>query len=192
MADEGKKLDDIEINKLKAIVGMEKPGDKESDVERLKELVEKESKEIPAPPVPAEQEKASTEPPGTELKKTEKAEEKTGITKTEKEKADLFVKIEDHKEIASKLLEARKEIKAIAETVELLARAESLKEEAIKRMEEHVQKMEQLWKSVLDRLSEEDRTYPEYFDEEKVIKESEIMDLKAELDKLKHILEKMR
>lgn len=197
MAKDSKKLDDVEINKLKAVIGMEKvTSTKEDDVEKLREFLE------------SEQGVASSESmqKGTDEKKgaktvEEKAEEKQTQDKAEQQaggkaeesgkESDLFVKIDNHREIALKLLEARKEIKSIADTIELLAKAESLKEEAIRRMEEHVGKMESLWKSVLNYLAEGDKIYPEYFDEKKVV-ESELANLKAELDRLGELLGRMK
>ncbi len=192
-----KRLDENEINRLKAIVGMEKVNQAEEDeVEKLRKFVEADdaSPKLKNTASRKGREETSSEEHGIPAERKEqegkKKIEKSGSTVVEE--TDLFVKIDNHKEIASSLLEARKEIKSIASTVELLAKAESLKEEGIRRMEKHVEKMEQLWKNVVNNLAETNRIYPEYLEGVGGAENKELMDLKAELDKLKHILERMK
>ena len=64
----------------------------------------------------------------------------------------LFVKIEEHDQIADSLTEAKKDIKAIADTIELLARAEKLKADAIERMEHHIDSFESMLHGIESRI----------------------------------------
>ncbi len=109
-----------------------------------------------------------------------------------KQEKDLFVKIDEHREIAEQLITARDAIKEIAETVELLAKAESIKEEAIKRLEESAEKIDRAWKRSLELLEEGNKTYPEEFDEQRLTGGDELYQLKVELDRLRKILERIR
>ena len=47
----------------------------------------------------------------------------------------LFVKINNHTDIAAELIETKKDIRATAETISLLTKAEKLKKEAIEKLE---------------------------------------------------------
>lgn len=66
--------------------------------------------------------------------------------------SQLFVKIEEHDQITQALDEAKRDIKSIADTIELLARAEKLKADAIERMEHHVDSFERLLESIETRI----------------------------------------
>ncbi len=51
---------------------------------------------------------------------------------------DVFIKIDDHVNIAKTLIDSKKELKSISDTILLLAKAEKLKKEAIEKMEQHL------------------------------------------------------
>ncbi len=237
---EKNKLDDVEINRLKAIVGMGDKSSSQDDAGKLAEALEKlegEKKKLEelrksvvatnAPPKPQREVKESAARIESAAKKEESAEKKVrrddvklresakklveklkesgkvaeriqtsdaglrigGVKKSNK---DLFVKIDEHREIAEQLILAKEAIKEIAETVELLAKAESIKEEAIKRLEESLDKIDHAWKRALELLEEGDKTYPEYYDESSTIKGDEYYQLKVELERLRKILEKIK
>ena len=66
--------------------------------------------------------------------------------------SQLFVRIEEHDKVGNDLHKAREDIKTIASTIELLARAEKLKAEAIDRMEQHVANFDSLLQKIEGRI----------------------------------------
>ena len=224
------KLDDAEINRLRAIVDMDKSSSPKDDVDRLAEALErlegekKRLEELKKKVVtatiskPGEQEEVK---PVSEKEEREERKEKDEsglkegakklverikesgrvvevpvaklkIGEVKKTDKDLFVKIDEHREIAEQLIIARNAIRDVAETIELLAKAESIKEEAIRRLEESLDKIDHAWKKALELLEEGDKTYPEYYDERSTIKSDDYYQLKVELERLRKILEKIK
>ncbi len=64
----------------------------------------------------------------------------------------LFVKIDDHELVSNELSKSRMDIKAMANTIELLGKAEKLKAEAVARMEENLDLLDAKIKDIEPRL----------------------------------------
>ncbi|MCK5233822.1 MAG: hypothetical protein KAJ91_03310 [Candidatus Aenigmarchaeota archaeon] len=64
----------------------------------------------------------------------------------------LFVKIDDHELVSNELSKSRLDIKAMANTIELLGKAEKLKAEAVARMEENLNILDAKIKDIEPRL----------------------------------------
>ncbi len=64
----------------------------------------------------------------------------------------LFVKIDDHELVSNELSKSRMDIKAMANTIELLGKAEKLKAEAVARMEENLNLLDAKIKDIEPRL----------------------------------------
>ena len=66
---------------------------------------------------------------------------------------ELFVKIDEHTEVAKQLLDAKKDIKYIADTISLVGKAEKLKSEAIVRLESHLNTLDEKLADVEGKLT---------------------------------------
>lgn len=64
----------------------------------------------------------------------------------------LFVKIDDHELVSNELSKSKMDIKAMANTIELLGKAEKLKAEAVARMEENLDLLDAKIKDIEPRL----------------------------------------
>ncbi len=64
----------------------------------------------------------------------------------------LFVKIDEHELVSNELSKSRMDIKAMANTIELLGKAEKLKAEAVARMEENLDLLDAKIKDIEPRL----------------------------------------
>ena len=167
------RLSDSEINRLRGVVGLGTSGGPEF-----------------RPTAPEKQEKPEireTRPPvkSVNLNNIIKPQERqpAQVHKTLVE-TELFVKIDEHTEVAKELIDAKKEIKSIADTMSLLGRAESLKAEAIERLEAHLNNLDGMLSDVEEKL-----TAPEGLDMGEigvdVESSSEISDLHRTLERLK-------
>ena len=136
----------------------------ESDINRLKGIVGLGS--TPAPePQPATPEKTQEEqimptpvnaPIQTQANNhIEPAKPVETKPKTQVE-TELFVKIDEHTEVANQLINAKKDIKYIADTISLLGKAEKLKAEAIERLESHLNTLDEKLADVEEKLSAPD------------------------------------
>lgn len=119
---------------------MAKTKTEKSELERLREAVglEDEPEQIPM--------QESMQPPMQEPiqqefePSVEEALESSTVPFEPSEKGDteLFVKIEEHTDVATILNNSKKDIKSIIETISLLAKAEKLKADAIEGIEKHL------------------------------------------------------
>ena len=66
---------------------------------------------------------------------------------------ELFVKIDEHTEVAKQLIDAKKDIKYIADTISLVGKAEKLKAEAIERLESHLNTLDEKLADVEGKLT---------------------------------------
>jgi len=121
------KLSDMEINKLRAIVGLDSETDTFEDETPFEEKAPIQKAPVAEKPTPA-----------APAKPVKKPEEKASSSID----TELFVKVEEHAAIGKKLSEAKGDMKVIADTVSLLAKAEKLKSEAIMRMEGALDKID--------------------------------------------------
>lgn len=95
----------------------------ESEVNRLRQIVGMDAQAVPKKDNCAEEYPKETFSP--------EPEPASGDT-------TLFVKIDDHEFVSNELSKSRMDIKAMANTIELLGKAEKLKAEAVARMEENL------------------------------------------------------
>lgn len=167
------RLSDSEINRLRGVVGLGTSGSPELSPIAPEKQEKYELKEV-KPPVKSVN-------LNNIIKPEEKQPTQTHRTLVETE---LFVKIDEHTEVAKELIDAKKEIKSIADTISLLGRAESLKAEAIERLEAHLNNLDAMLSDVEEKL-----TAPEGLDMgdfgTEVESSSEISDLHRTLERLK-------
>ncbi|MBU4245803.1 MAG: hypothetical protein ABIF85_00890 [Nanoarchaeota archaeon] len=162
------KLSDMEIEKLRAIVGLDSETESFSDEKPIEETKPVKNTQIPEKP----RSYVSVNP----YKKPE--ERASSAIDTE-----LFVKVEEHAAIGKKLAEAKGDMKVIADTVSLLAKAEKLKSEAITRMEVALDKIDAEIEEIESKLvAPEGLHVPEISGS---IASDEFIDLRSELDSLK-------
>lgn len=167
------KLSDLEINKLRAIVGLDSEADAFDDETPFEERVP-----IQNTPV------AEKSTPIAPVKPLKKIEEKAASSID----TELFVKVEEHAAIGKKLFEAKGDMKVIADTVSLLAKAEKLKSEAIIRMEGALDKIDSEIEDIESKLiAPEGLNVPEINVSESGISD-DFLNLRAEFDSLKNEL----
>ena len=170
-------LNESEINHLKAIVGFS-----DTSASTQQNIEVKAQDNI----IPKEQTKIIQNNDSIESVKTVQSEP---IESGEKD-TDLFVKIDEHVVIAQDLMNSKKEVKGVSDTVLLLAKAEKLKADAIERMESHLDKLDVIIQDVEIKL-----TAPESLkmpDSVSMSEDSgELVDLQGELNNLKNELSKM-
>lgn len=166
------KLSDLEINKLRAIVGLDSETDAFDDEKPFEERA-------PLQNTPAAEKSAQvlSNPP----KKMEENAQPSIDT-------GLFVKVEEHAAIGKKLSEAKGDMKVIADTVSLLAKAEKLKSEAITRMEGALDRIDAEIEEIETKLvAPEGLNVPEINVSEGGVADG-FLDLRAEFDSLKNEL----
>jgi len=111
--------------------------------------------------------------------------------------SDLFVKIDGHKEIAKDILIIKEEMKIIANIISLLAKLEKVKENSIQRLEKHLEGLKEAYQDMFSRLSYLNQNVNSYYslssNSSSQTSENEKMlgDLKAELEELKNMLDKL-
>ncbi len=119
------RLTESDINRLRGVVGL---GATKSPESQNTAVQKQEEKIMPTPlnmpPVSA--------PVNNLIEPKEHPKPKTQV------ETELFVKIDEHTEVAKELIEAKRDIKSIAETISLLGKAEKLKAEAIERLDSHL------------------------------------------------------
>lgn len=99
--------------------------------------------------------------------------------------AELFVKIDEHRAVAEDLINAKKDIKAITDTLDLLAKSEQLKEEVIQKLENSLNVLDKKLENIELKLTPPQRIASE------VAVPTEIADLHEELEALKNHLKKI-
>lgn len=178
------KLNDAEIDKLRAIVGM---GEEASPMQTASAL---------APQVSAPQ-ALSPKPRQTAAREERRNEADFDAPQAQVPPANLdtslFVKIEEHAALGSILLKTKTDMKSIADTISLLARAEKLKADAIERME----KVLDIIDSNLDDLElklapPEGLSVPEFTGQDNSAMSDNMIDLHSELESLKNELMQIR
>lgn len=97
----------------------------------------------------------------------------------------LFVKIDEHEAISKELFKSRKDIKSIADTIELLGKAEKLKAEAVARMEENLNKLDEKIKEIEPKLEAPEGLVDGQEPAEFSAYSDTLSDLKGELERLK-------
>jgi len=134
------RLSDNEISRLRGVVGLGA-----TDNTQIRQ---------PSPEIQAKPDILETKPPvkSVNLNVITTPNERQHITKTLVE-TELFVKIDEHTEIAKELIYAKKEIISIADTISLLGRAENLKAEAIDRLETHLNNLDRMLSDVDQKLT---------------------------------------
>lgn len=167
------KLSDMEIEKLRAIVGLNSETDSFSDDKPIEEI-----KPVQKPAIPEKPQ--SSVPPNT----PKNTEERTPTAID----TELFVKVEDHATIGKKLSEAKGDMKVIADTVSLLAKAEKLKSEAISRMEGALDKMDSEIEEIESKLIAPEGLHVPEISASSVVDSDDFLDLRRELDSLKNEL----
>lgn len=111
--------------------------------------------------------------------------------------SDLFVKIDGHREIAKDILIIKEEMKIIANIISLLAKLEKVKENSIQRLEKHLEGLKEAYQDMFSRLSYLNQNVNSYYslssNSNPQTSENEKMlgDLKAELEELKNMLDKL-
>ena len=136
------KLTESDINRLKGVVGLG-TGDPITPLNTAPQ--ETGTEKIMPTPVNA--------PHNTQVNnlieptKTHDTEPKTQV------ETELFVKIDEHTEVAKQLIDAKKDIKYIADTISLLGKAEKLKAEAIERLESHLNTLDEKLADVEGKLT---------------------------------------
>ncbi len=164
------KLSDMEIQKLRAVVGMDLETESFEDADAPEESA-------PIQDTPVE-EKSQSSAPATRSGKTMESTPESVDT-------ELFVKVEDHAFIGKKLSEAKGDMKVIADTISLLAKAEKLKSEAIARMEGALDKIDGEIEEIESKLVvPEGLNIPE-MDLSQAVASDGLQDLSSELDSLK-------
>ncbi len=158
------KLKPSEIDKLRALVG----------------LGEEPEERVPvAPPVravPASGNGGS--PPPFSQKKPENAPQEAASFETE-----LFVKIDEHAAVGELLAKSKGNMKSIADTVSLLAKAEKLKSDAIERMEATLDDIDAQIGAIESKIAApEGLSIPELGS---AAVDDELIDLRSELESLK-------
>ncbi|NOR85481.1 hypothetical protein GQ473_05170 [archaeon] len=175
-------LNESEINHLKAVVGLSKEqsnGVSAPEIQKQDNFIPKEF--VDSMPKTVNNTNESVKEISLEPLSTEDSAE----TDT-----DLFVKIDEHVQISSDLMDSKKEIKGVSDTVLLLAKAEKLKADAIERMESHLGKLDAIIQDVEIKL-----TAPESLKMSELgdvdVASGELVDLTHELNNLKDELSKM-
>lgn len=98
----------------------------------------------------------------------------------------LFVKIDDHELVSNELSKSRMDIKAMANTIELLGKAEKLKAEAVARMEENLDLLDAKIKDIEPRLqAPEGLSGGESAPSGTTMYSDSLSDLKTELSRIK-------
>ena len=155
----------------------------DSELRRLRSVVNIGSQELPLESIkgPIKQEVPKKEKPAT-------------FTKTSADSdAQLFVKVEEHEAVGNDLHKARDDIKTIASTIELLAKAEKLKAEAIDRMEQHIANFDNVLAKIESRVIPPNDILAQGMDGSiSISAASEIGDLNQDLKNLKDALSKLK
>ena len=172
-------LNETEINHLKAVVGLSTNQSTDNSVPEI----QKQDNFIP-------KESIASVPEMNESVKDISLEPTSNSHEPETD-TDLFVKIDEHVQISNDLMDSKKEIKGVSDTVLLLAKAEKLKADAIERMERHLDKLDAIINDVEIKL-----TAPESLKMADSVDmsgtPSELVDLTSELNNLKDELSKMK
>jgi len=105
---------------------------------------------------------------------------------------DIFVKIEDHTNVAKTLLSSKEDLKDIADTIFLLAKAEKLKKEALEKMSKKLSELKKKTNEVYNKMAKYGK-YVDYKVEQDITKHtlSEVESLSKELEAIKKELEKI-
>ncbi|VVB59297.1 Uncharacterised protein [uncultured archaeon] len=168
------KITDAEIDKLRAVVGMDIDSDEsfEEPVSLMKKGVSNNSSLISSarqPQKSAEIKSAAPQSLDTEL----------------------FVKVEEHAAIGAKLSESKGDMKVIADTISLLAKAEKLKSEAISRMESALNKIDADIEEIESKLAAPEGLHAPEIDLSTGVVSDDLIDLRSELNSLKDELGKI-
>jgi len=166
---------------------------KENEINQLRAVVGLAGERTPAQPAPEVKKQDNVilqeTQPATEVVETA---ENSGASPDIKETdTDLFVKIDEHIKIAEMLVGAKKEIKGIADTVLLLAKAEKLKAEAIERMETHLGDLDKFLLDVELKLSAPESLRMASMESTESVP-ADLFDLQGELNTLKEELSKLK
>jgi len=183
---------DEDIEKLLALT-KEAEAKKEKPKKEIKQSSEEEKKvveeKIAKPAKKEEKPKKEIKKPSEEVLVQEP--EVSDITVKASDK-DVFVKIDDHVEIAQILIDSKKELKDISDTIFLLAKAEKLKKEAIEKMSKQLNELKAKTNKVYDKMAKYGK-YVGYEIENRIVKKtmSEIGDLTKELNDIRKELAKL-
>ena len=174
------KLDDAEIDKLRAVVGIgSETDDYFGDGSNNSSLIKKSA--------------AFEAQRNMSKNNASKNLEKPIVPAPQSLDTELFVKVEEHAAIGEKLIEAKSDMKVIADTISLLAKAEKLKTEAISRMDTAIGKIDSDIEAVESKL-----VAPEGLNAPEIemgmgsgFVSDNLLDLRSELDALKSELSKI-
>ena len=176
-------LNESEINHLKAVVGISTNKSTDNSVPEVKKQDNFIPKEYITPT-------SKTDNDMNESVKEITLETVSNNPEPETD-TDLFVKIDEHVQISNDLMDSKKEIKGVSDTVLLLAKAEKIKADAIERMEIHLDKLDAIINDVEIKLTApESLKMSESADMSGT--PSELVDLTSELNNLKDELSKMK
>ncbi len=163
------KITDAEIDKLRAVVGMDIDSETEDFVM----------------PVSLMKKAALNNPPvAPSLKQPQKPIETKSFAQQSLD-TELFVKVEEHAAIGAKLSESKGDMKVIADTISLLAKAEKLKSEAISRMETALDKIDADIEEIEAKLAVPEGLHAPEINVSTGIVSDDLIDLRSELDSLK-------
>lgn len=159
------KISDAEIDRLRAVVGMNSDAGFNNSIPSA--LPAKKPAFSPQP-LPVQKQKSAPAPSSVDT--------------------ELFVKIEEHAAIGSKLAESKGDMKSIADIISLLAKAEKLKSDAIARMEQALDKLDSDMEELEQKLvPPEGLNVPEITSSDDFGSDN-LIDLRSELDSLKNEL----
>ncbi len=172
------KISDAEIDRLRAVVGMNSDSGNGGDTasSQRASLLKKSAPPAPTPALERQEQKQAENQPVSQHSNID---------------TELFVKIEEHAEIGSKLAESKGDMKTIADIISLLAKAEKLKSEAISRMEHALDKLDVDIEGLEQKLVPPEGLHiPEITAVQNFVSD-DLIDLRSELDSLKDELGKM-
>ncbi len=132
------RLSESDINRLRGVVGLGaagSPGPQDTAAQKQEEKIMPSPLNMPPVSAPVNNLIEPKEHPKTQVE------------------TELFVKIDEHTEVAKELIEAKRDIKSIAETISLLGKAEKLKAEAIERLDSHLDTLDAKLSDVEDKLT---------------------------------------
>ncbi len=132
------RLSESDINRLRGVVGLGaagSPGPQDTAAQKQEEKIMPSPLNMPPVSAPVNNLIEPKEHPKTQVE------------------TELFVKIDEHTEVAKELIEAKRDIKSIAETISLLGKAEKLKAEAIERLDSHLDTLDAKLSDVESKLS---------------------------------------
>ncbi|MFH1126685.1 MAG: hypothetical protein ABIG84_04340 [archaeon] len=144
------RLTESDINRLRGVVGLGTTGNTDYQNSNIPKNAPQDTEKIMPTPVNAPKEK----PPLNNIIEPLEPQKKEPAHKQKTQvETELFVKIDEHTEVAKELTDAKIDIKSIADTISLLGKAEKLKAEAIERLEIHLNELDTKLIDVEEKLS---------------------------------------